>query len=130
MAISSVWPESIARPSVEAPKAILQELAMELHDLTGGRMHARVRTEAEGNEFLHELMVQCRINDMPYSLRVISIQHGLRLYPCTVTSDLTGGEWEAHDAGILRERLKDILHQQEATDILEALVAQADEPGR
>jgi hypothetical protein len=121
--VENLWGDIPKKPSILTPLSVLKRQASLLGDLTGGSLSGEVTTMASADGLMHVLViVASSLNN--YRVEVLSVRHGLLLYPTRITNRISGDRAEAPDQTALVSIIREILSSGPVRGVVEALLAQ------
>jgi peptidoglycan hydrolase-like protein with peptidoglycan-binding domain len=123
--VSSLWPTEFGTPAARTPVAILREQGAALAKQTSNIVAGRVVTYGDKDSFGHRFLLYCA--PLGYESELLTIRHGIDLYPVSIDSIAGGGTKQAANEEQLRQYLKEIFALEKTKKIVAALLAQSKE---
>jgi hypothetical protein len=124
MSAKNLWGDLSALEIVRTPKDILKEQASFLTKATEGVLVGNVDEMDANGDFRYDLDVQVpSLNDYTYTL--LSITHGIDLYPVRVSARAAGLTETCDDEKDFEAVLRKVLSSKEVKLILSRLLSQA-----
>ncbi len=122
--VSSLWPADFGTLAVRTPVSILREQGAALGRQTSNIVAGRVVTEGSPN-FVHRFLLYCA--PLGYQTELLTIRHGIELYPVSIDSIAPGGTKQAVNEEQLQQYLKEIFALDKTKKMVAALLAQSKE---
>jgi hypothetical protein len=128
----SLWPTEFGEVGQMTPIAILRQQGAALGQLTQNIVVGRVRTDHDGEQFVHRFSLYCA--PLGYSIDLLVVKHGVDLYPALINvapqiiqvpsyTDAAGDM--AKDPERLKQILREIFSREKTKQIVASLLAQS-----
>lgn len=120
----SLWGTLPTGEGIQTPSSILNEQIVELQKATSGLLTGRLQTTQgnSGDLVIYFFIVAPTLNQ--YTVRLMTVTHGIQLYPCMVSSPYSPGATRASDEDSFRASVGRILQDPKTHNIVAGLLAQ------
>ena len=123
----NLWGEIPIDERIKTPAAILRGQAALLNKLTRGVLDGRVITRVRDEMVEHELLVVVP-GLSNYSVSIVTIDHGIELYPVCVHEDFAEDCIAVQNEESLRGALGKVFQSRETKRMISSLLAQGRDP--
>ncbi len=129
MSIESLWGTLPIAAKIETPVSILRSQASALEKLTSGRLTGHVITEKGKNDWVYHLFRIVAPALSNYSVDILSLRHGVMIYPVRVEVASADESMDANCANPeeLKASLEEILQSERTRAIVTSLFAQIED---